>query len=58
MKGGIEISDQFSNVKKIVTGSCAGIENTLRETVENGLYKIVVADLSGCQDGDIHEEAI
>jgi hypothetical protein len=45
-------------VKKIVTGSCAGIENTLMENIENGLYKIVVADLSGCQDGDIHEEAI
>lgn len=49
-------SDRFSQVKKIITGSCAGIENTLRETVENGLYKIVVADMTDCQDGNIDEE--
>ena len=53
---GTDRNDRSYNVKKIITGSCAGVENTLRETVENGLYKIVVADMSGCQDDNIDDE--
>ncbi len=33
---------------------CERLRNTHRETIENGLYKIVVADHTGC-DGQIFE---